>query len=99
MRVVVIGATGHIGSYLAPRLAGCGYETVCVSRRQRQPYFADERWAMVDHAVIDRAVEEQRGQFGERIAALRAHVVIDLTAIRTTAPCSYRMRLPVASIT
>ena len=79
MRVVVIGGTGHIGSYLVPRLVGRGYETVCVSRRQRQPYFVDERWAMVDHAVIDRAVEEQRGQFGERIAALRSNVVIDLT--------------------
>ena len=62
MRVVVIGGTGHIGSYLVPRLFGRGYETVCVSRRQRQPYFVDERWAMVDHAVIDRAVEEQRGR-------------------------------------
>ena len=79
MRVVVIGATGHIGSYLVPRLVGRGYETVCVSRRQRQPYFVDERWARVDHAVIDRALEEQRGQFGERIAALRPNVVIDLT--------------------
>ena len=79
MRVVVIGGTGHIGSYLMPRLVGRGHETVCVSRRQRQPYFADERWTRVDHDVIDRAVEEQRGQFGERIAALRPNVVIDLT--------------------
>ncbi len=79
MRVVVIGGTGHIGSYLVPRLVGRGYETVCVSRRQRQPYVADECWAIVEHAVIDRTVEEERGQFGERIAALRANVVIDLT--------------------
>ena len=79
MRVVVIGGTGHIGSYLVPRLVSCGYETVCVSRRQRQPYVVDERWTMVEHAVIDRALEEQRGQFGERIAALHPNVVIDLT--------------------
>jgi nucleoside-diphosphate-sugar epimerase len=79
MRIVVIGATGHIGSYLVPRLVGRGYDTVCVSRRQRQPYVADECWAIVEHAVIDRTVEEKRGQFGERIAALRPNVVIDLT--------------------
>src|SRR6266536_2404105 len=53
-RVVVIGATGHIGSYLIPRLVRRGYETVCVSRRQRQPYVADEGWAQVEHAVINR---------------------------------------------
>ena len=34
---------------------------------------------MVDHAVMDRTVEEQRGQLSERIAALRSNVVIDLT--------------------
>jgi nucleoside-diphosphate-sugar epimerase len=79
MRVVVIGGTGHIGSYLIPRLVRRGHETVCVSRRQRQPYFADESWANVEHALIDRAAEEQRGQFGERIAALSPRVVIDLT--------------------
>ena len=61
MRVVVIGGTGHIGSYLVPRLVGRAHETVCVSRRQRQPYFPDERWAMVEHAVIDRAVEDSAG--------------------------------------
>ena len=34
---------------------------------------------MVNHAVIDRPAEEQRGQFGDRIAELRPNVVIDLT--------------------
>jgi nucleoside-diphosphate-sugar epimerase len=79
MRVVVIGATGHIGSYLIPRLVRRGHAAVCVSRRQRQPYVVDECWADVDYAVLDRTAEEQRGQFGERIAALRPDVVIDLT--------------------
>src|SRR5437773_1591516 len=79
MRVVVIGATGHIGSYLVPRLVRRGHAAVCVSRRQRQPYIADECWADVTHAVLDRTAEEQHGQFGERIAALRPEVVIGLT--------------------
>jgi nucleoside-diphosphate-sugar epimerase len=79
MRVVVIGATGHIGSYLVPRLVRGGHAAVCVSRRQRQPYVADECWADVTHAVLDRTAEEERGQFGERIAALHPDAVIDLT--------------------
>jgi len=79
MRVVVIGATGHIGSYLIPRLVRRGHAAVCVSRRQRQPYVVDDCWEHVDHAVLDRTAEEQRGQFGERIAALRPDAVIDLT--------------------
>ena len=79
MRVVVIGATGHIGSYLIPRLVRGGHTAVCVSRRQRQPYVVDDCWEHVDYAVIDRTAEEQRGQFGERIAALRPDAVIDLT--------------------
>jgi nucleoside-diphosphate-sugar epimerase len=79
MRVVVIGATGHIGSYLVPRLVRAGHAPVCISRRQRQPYIADDCWAAVEYAVLDRAAEEERGQFGERIAALRPEVVIDLT--------------------
>jgi len=79
MRVVVIGATGHIGSYLVPRLVRRGHAAVCVSRRQRQPYVVDDCWEHVDYAVLDRTAEEQRGQFGARIAALRPDVVIDLT--------------------
>jgi nucleoside-diphosphate-sugar epimerase len=31
-RVVVIGATGHIGTYLVPRLADGGHEVIAVSR-------------------------------------------------------------------
>ena len=31
-RVVVIGATGHIGTYLVPRLVMAGHDVVAVSR-------------------------------------------------------------------
>jgi nucleoside-diphosphate-sugar epimerase len=79
MVVLVIGGTGHIGSYLIPRLVRRGYKTVSVSRRRREPYVADEAWAQVEHAVIDRTEEEQHGRFGERVAAHHPDVVIDLT--------------------
>ena len=32
MKVVVVGATGHIGSYLVPRLVAAGHEVVAISR-------------------------------------------------------------------
>ena len=34
MRVVIIGGSGHIGSYLTPRLVNGGHTVVNVSRRQ-----------------------------------------------------------------
>ncbi|MBO0725897.1 MAG: hypothetical protein J2P52_09880 [Blastocatellia bacterium] len=38
MKVVVIGGTGHIGSYLCPQLVEAGCGVVCVSRGLRSPY-------------------------------------------------------------
>jgi uncharacterized protein YbjT (DUF2867 family) len=38
VRVVVIGGTGHIGSYLTPRLVAAGHDVVVLSRGERQPY-------------------------------------------------------------
>ena len=33
MRVVVIGAAGHIGTYLIPMLVDNGYETIAITRK------------------------------------------------------------------
>jgi nucleoside-diphosphate-sugar epimerase len=78
-RVVVIGGSGHIGSYLTPRLVHAGYEVVCVSRSKRQPYFAHDAWAKVERAYLDRQAEEESGAFGTKIAKLNPDAVIDLT--------------------
>ncbi len=79
MRITVIGGTGHIGSYLVPRLVNARHEVTSVSRGQRQPYRADPAWANVSQTVIDRDDEETRGTFGATIAGLQPDVVIDLT--------------------
>ena len=79
MRIVVIGGTGHIGTYLSPQLADAGHAVTCVSRGQREPYRAHPAWEQIGHATLDRQVEEGKGSFGERIAALDPEVVIDLT--------------------
>ena len=38
MRVVVIGGTGHVGTYMVPRLVEQGFEVVVISRQEREPY-------------------------------------------------------------
>ena len=79
MRVAIIGGTGHIGTYLTPRLVEAGFDVTCVSRGLKSPYLASAAWQQVRRAEIDRTVEEASESFGERIAALNAEVVIDLT--------------------
>ena len=79
MRIVVIGGTGHIGSYLTPMLVEAGYDVTCVCRGARQPYRDHAAWSSVSYLRLDRIEEEKQGTFGNRIAGLNAEVVIDLT--------------------
>lgn len=78
MRVAVIGATGHIGTYLVPRLVRAGHEVVALSRGNREPYQPAPEWASVQQVAVDREAEDAEGSFGSRIAALKADAVIDL---------------------
>lgn len=73
-RVVVIGATGHVGTYLVPRLVRAGHEVVALSRGEREPYTPAPEWRAVERMQVDRDAED----FGERIAALEADAVIDM---------------------
>jgi len=77
-RVVVIGATGHIGTYLVPRLVDGGYDVIAVSRGERGPYHASPQWDAVSKVSADRDAEDAAGTFGDRVAALGPDVVIDL---------------------
>ncbi|HET7017519.1 MAG TPA: NAD-dependent epimerase/dehydratase family protein [Streptosporangiaceae bacterium] len=77
-RVVVIGATGHIGTYLVPRLVEAGHEVIAISRGSREPYRASPHWQEVTQLAVDRDAEDAEGTFGHRIAALRPDAVIDL---------------------
>jgi nucleoside-diphosphate-sugar epimerase len=74
MRVTVIGGTGHIGTYLTPRLVEAGHEVTCVSRSRREPYFPHTAWQQVKRCVIDKVADN----FGSAIVALEPEVVIDL---------------------
>ncbi|OFE18723.1 epimerase [Humibacillus sp. DSM 29435] len=78
MRVVVIGGTGHIGSFLLPRLVRAGHEVVSISRGQQAGYVDDDASAQVQHVTVDRVQEDQAGSFPTRVAKLQADAVIDL---------------------
>jgi nucleoside-diphosphate-sugar epimerase len=78
MRIVVIGGSGHIGTYLVPRLVAAGHEVISISRGDREPYQSHAAWRSIQQIRIDRAQAERSGSFGRQIANLRAAVVIDL---------------------
>ncbi|WP_375387988.1 NAD-dependent epimerase/dehydratase family protein [uncultured Amnibacterium sp.] len=78
MRVVVIGATGHTGGYLVPRLVEAGHDVVAISRGTRAPYHEDPAWSRVERLVADRDAEDAAGTFGPRIRGLGADAVIDM---------------------
>ena len=77
-KVVIIGGSGHVGTYLVPRLVEAGHAVVNVSRGQRAAYSAHAAWNAVETVTLDRAAEEATGTFGERIAALEPDIVIDM---------------------
>src|SRR5260370_14350886 len=77
-RVVVIGATGNIGSYLVPRLVRGGDEVIAMSRGVRGLYHASPQWKSVTRVTVDREAQDAGGTFGAQVAALRPDVVIDL---------------------
>ena len=75
--VVVIGATGHVGTFLVPRLVRAGHDVIAVSRGLREPYRPDEAWADVRRVVLDR--DELADAFPAAVADLKADVVVDMT--------------------
>ncbi|UJW86189.1 NAD-dependent epimerase/dehydratase family protein [Devosia sp. SL43] len=77
-KVVVVGATGHIGTYLVPRLVMAGHDVTVVSRGVASPYQQSAVWRHVKAVVLDRTAEEAAGRFGQAIASLEADIVIDL---------------------
>ena len=82
MRVVIIGGTGHIGSYLTPRLQEAGHTVLCVCRGIKPPYREHSAWNRIQYVHLDRDVEENAGNFGERIASHNPQAVIDLTCYK-----------------
>src|SRR5215208_1717428 len=77
-RIVVIGATGHVGTYLVPRLVRAGHEVVALSRGAREPYVPAPEWRAGERGTAGRGAEDAAEAFGERIAALAPDAVVDM---------------------
>ncbi len=77
-RVVVIGATGHIGTYLVPRLVRGGHQVIAMSRGTREPYHPSPEWESVTMITVDRDAEDADGAFGAHVTSLEPDVVVDL---------------------
>src|SRR5262245_7835814 len=78
MRIIVLGATGHIGTFLVPRLVRAGHDVVAVSRGERKPYQDAPEWRNVERVTLDREAAERAGTYGAQVAALAPDVAIDL---------------------
>ncbi len=82
MRAIIIGGSGHVGTYLVPRLVEAGYDVINVSRQERAPYQANGAWKGVQQVQLDRTAAEQAGDFGQQIADLKPDVVIDMICFK-----------------
>jgi nucleoside-diphosphate-sugar epimerase len=78
MRVVIIGGTGHVGTFLVPRLVMAGHEVISVSRQKSEPYQSHQAWNKVRQVEIDRVEADNKNIFGKQILDLAPDVVIDL---------------------
>jgi nucleoside-diphosphate-sugar epimerase len=74
MRVVVIGATGHVGTYLIPRLVDDGHEVLALSRGKREPYLPHPAWKKATTLTVD----SEDLTLPRRVAELRPDAVIDM---------------------
>ncbi len=75
MKVAVIGAAGHIGTYLIPMLVNAGYDTVAITRKRTQPYEDAPAWHTVKRELIDR---EKDAEFIQKLKQLEPDVIVDL---------------------
>ncbi len=82
MHVVIIGGSGHVGTYLVPRLVEAGHEVINLARGQREAYQPHAAWKAVQSIIIDRTAEDEAGTFGKRVRALHPDVVIDMICFK-----------------
>ena len=78
MRVLVVGATGHVGGYLVPSLVRAGHEVVAMSRGRQRLYRDDDAWGSVETVQLDREAAEADGTFVDAVLAARPDAVIDM---------------------
>lgn len=78
MKIVVIGGSGHIGTFLVPRLVRAGHEVSSISRSGGTGYADAPEWRQVRQVAADRRRQDAEGSFGATVRALEPDVVVDL---------------------
>jgi nucleoside-diphosphate-sugar epimerase len=84
MRVLVVGATGHVGGYLVPSLVRAGHDVVAMSRGKQRLYRDDDAWDAVETIRIDRDAAEADGTFIDAVRAARPDVVVDMVCFEAS---------------
>ena len=75
MKAVVIGASGHIGTYLIPMLVQGGYETVAITRTMSMPYEDDPAWKKAQRVLTDRNNDPD---FINKLKDINPDIIVDL---------------------
>jgi len=79
MKILIIGGTGHIGSYLIPRLILSGHEVHIVARTAESKYANNQIiWNQVKWILEDKTTEEDNGTWEKRMAEIETDVVMDM---------------------
>lgn len=78
MKIVVIGGSGHIGTFLIPPLVRAGHEVVNITRSGGTGYHHAPEWERITQIKADREQQDTDGTFGETVLAQEPDVVVDL---------------------
>jgi nucleoside-diphosphate-sugar epimerase len=78
--IVIIGGSGHVGTYLIPSLVELGHKVTNVSRGTAKPYRPHSAWSKIKQVSLDRKAAEADGTFARTIADLKPDIVIDMIA-------------------
>ena len=75
MKVIVIGGTGHIGTFLIPMLVKSGYQTIYITRGKSKPYVDDIAWEKAQNIILDRNSDKD---FVKKIMEINPDIIVDL---------------------
>ena len=81
MKVIVIGAAGHIGTYLVPMLVNAGYDTIAITRKMTPPYEDAPAWHIVKRELLDRV---NTPDFIQKLKAMEPDIIVDLVNFNIT---------------
>ncbi len=80
-KAVVIGGSGHIGSYLVPMLATRNFDVTVFSRGNTNPYPKSVAWEGVEFIHANRQEKEKSGHWQEKLEDVSPDVIVDIVCM------------------